>query len=492
MGKIGLIAAALAAALSMACGAAQASPLSSSDAIRSERDLAEANALVFDLRREVTAPGKPDQVTEQVVTLAPSFSYVVEGEKRVLEDHALCRSLSWTERARTFDNTNCIAAVAFRVLELQNRQVLSRVIAKADLVDAPQYLAMSETELGVQAPNSPRLESRKTAGGVEYRAGKTVMARVEGSAGEVTPDEMRRVVRFLARSVRMHPQVRRELAASGRLPAVIVAETGQMKAGERRDVLKISNIRHARVAYPLPPGLSSALAEEAARGDSPRGLALRRVQAVIDGKAPRPTAAATLAAIRKAAGQGQSLDVVMLFLEFTQEQVKALQPGDPEGARRLAELRALVGPHMRAADVAALMDANRLAGDAKAKGDRQAAARYLALTPELAKAPFGTFRNVTYANLVATTPDAKDWDPAIRAAMPADRIDNYWIHIAAYPWSSNTYKDVGDAYYGGYDSAQAWMAFDLGRAVDPDWRLGVMAGLAQYETTLRTGEPDFF
>jgi hypothetical protein len=54
-----------------ACGAAAPaqtqtlSPLSSSDQIRQSRPVAEVEALVFDLRREVTADGKPTETTDE-------------------------------------------------------------------------------------------------------------------------------------------------------------------------------------------------------------------------------------------------------------------------------------------------------------------------------------------------------------------------------------------------------------------------------------------
>jgi hypothetical protein len=76
--------------------------------------------------------------------------------------------------------------------------------------------------------------------------------------------------------------------------------------------------------------------------------------------------------------------------------------------------------------------------------------------------------------------------------MPSPLVDNYWVHIAAHPWSSLTYKDAGDAYLQVYDMGDAWLAYDLGREIDPDWRAGTMKALSDFEDQLRATQPDVF
>ena len=485
---------ALGFAFSAGAGLAQTSPLWGSDQIRQQRPTAAVEALVFNLHSEATSRGKPTKVTDQIVTLTPSFSLVAEGDRLTLDDHALCRALVWTERAASLENHSCYAGPAFRDLEIRNRVMMAQVIAKTGVVDQPQYIALSETELGVAAPGAGRLEARQTADGAEYRLGNAVMARVSGSAGEVSAEEMRRVTRFLANRGHLHPQVRRALAEGGHLPGLIEEEMGPIRVGDSHEAVRISNLRRAQVAYPLPAGLSSALSEKARGGTSPRDLAVLRAAAVIEGAAPRPTIDDTLAALRKAAADGRDLEVVLLFLELTQEHPAFFKQAisDEKARAVVTAIMPVVRSHMTSPNAAALMQANALASNREAKGDRQAAARFPALTPKMDAMAFGTFRHVTYANLVAVSPDSKDWEPAIRAAMPAQRVDNYWIHIAAYPWSSNAYKDAGDAYYAEYDTPQAWVAFDIGRLVDPEWREGPLATLANYEENLRAQRPDFF
>lgn len=481
----------IAMALALAAGpASAASPLWGSDQVRRSRPLEDVQALVFELRRQVTGSRAED--TTQTVTLAPTFTYIVSGRSHILEDHQTCNAFAWSDGDPAVASLSCYANVAFRLYEIRNRAYLDAVNARLGVkFDKAQTQYWAEQELGVLSPSdrSPtKLIVRGAADGAEYRLGGLVMARVQGSAGDVSADEMRRVVRFFFRDAKLHPKVRDDLAAGARLPAVIETETGPIKPGEGRMVMTLSNLHRASVAYPLPAGLKSALAEAAQRGTTPRDEAVRRVQAVLAGRAPGPTLEATMAAMRAAVAERRMLDATLIFMQLTQEQKAALRQGPSSPA--LDELRRLLPEVMAAPESQAFMEASSLAGDAKAAGDRQAAARYLA-TAKLDDRPFGTFRYVTYANLLAVS-DTKGWDPAIAKAMPVSRVDNYWTHIAAHPWSSNAYKDAGDAYYLEYEMGEAWTAFDLGREVDLDWRSGPMSTVADFEQTMRSQFPGFF
>lgn len=467
-----------------AAAAPAPTPLWTSDEVRQARRLADEDALIFDVHTEATVPGRPPEARDITVTLAPTFTLVEQGGLRQLEDHTLCRSLSWKAGAPSFESSSCYAAVAFRVLELQNRQMLAKVLSGSGAGTEGDLVYLAEAELGVPVPNSPSLTTVKTAGAVEYLLGRTRVARVSGSAGKISPDEARRVRRFIARTINLHPQVRNGALSAGELPASIESAAGVTKTGEGRRILRISNLRRGSVPYPLPSGLASALAAQAQAGASPRDQAVQRAASVIAGKASPPEAGALRAELGKAVAERRALAGLMLLLQISQDRPGAVAPGDP----LVAKLQELMASSPEATQ---FVEANRLAGDSRAKGDREAAARFL-VSDQMKAAPFATFRNVTYANLLAGSGDVKSWDPKIAAAMPSDPVDNYWLHVAAHPWSSHAYKDAGDTYLRGYDMDQAWIAFDLGRAVDPDWRKGPMPAVAEFEEALRTGEPDFF
>ncbi|MAK80782.1 hypothetical protein [Phenylobacterium sp.] len=456
-------------------------PLWSSDELRAARSVDEESALVFDVQAETSSGGETTSANF-TVTLAPSFTFLDRGPSKELEDHWLCRSARWNADALTLEHVNCHALVGFLRIELVNRQMLGRALSAASEDLAGDHTYLSEAELGVQANRPQRLRVARSGDVTEVRLGRRRVAVFEGSATAVTPDEARRVRRFFARNEILHPQVRAALPTDA-LPALIGFERSGMKLGDDYRVLRISNARRVRTAYPLPEALSSDLVS-ALGGSSPREQALARSQAALSGAAVKPEATAIKARFDEAVEAGRALHGLLLLIELSQLYPEISLRGDPQMVR-LGELMD------QSLDVAAFDLANSLAGDPRAEGDREAAARFL-VSDTMASAPFNTFRYVTYANLIRGVGDTSGWDPAIAQSMPASLTDAYWLHVVAYPWASGAYKDVGDAYFGTYQPVEAWAAYDLGRAVDPGWASGPMKAVETFERQLRAREPDFF
>ena len=294
---------------------AYASPLWGSDEIRVKRALAETDVLAFDLHRSSSGSARPVGETDSVVTLAQDFSLVAGGGHFDLEDHSLCRSLTWTSGATVLENNSCFAAVAFREMEVQNRAILAQVLSKTGTTGSGQLRYFAEAELGVSAPNAPPSALKEKAKGdtVEYRLGSTVVVRVSGSAGELNTEETRRFLRFLARYTPLHPQVRHDIAATRRLPARIEVELGQAKVGDGRHVMTFSNVRRTRSAYPLPAGMGSALARQASSGSNPRDLAVRRIAAVLAGVDPKPTLQSAFALARESTSTSGSFSTSLKY-----------------------------------------------------------------------------------------------------------------------------------------------------------------------------------
>jgi hypothetical protein len=102
------------------------------------------------------------------------------------------------------------------------------------------------------------------------------------------------------------------------------------------------------------------------------------------------------------------------------------------------------------------------------------------------------FRDITIGNLLLAARDREQWDQGLRARLPDSATTCFWRAVAAAPWAANTYHDAGVALLGDDQVDLAWLAFDLGRAVDPNWRLGVMASIADAEQRLEHTLPEFF
>lgn len=491
----GLLALALAWAFSPQARAAEvlAYPQWNSTQIRAARPLAPEDALVFDLHTEEIGGHASGRVAVSTVTLTASYTQVVTGNAHLLDDHALCRVLSWSDDKSAVDSESCYALPAFRVIELSNRHllagVLGAVVKDSPLATASPYWA--EAELAVQEQPSDPLVRRATPGGVAYTLGDETVVRLSVETSKLADAEAKWVVRYFANHQPLHPQVRRELGTGGSLPARIEIET--RAAGDKRWlVLTVSNVRRAKLAYPLPVALESALRLSARDGDTTVANGLHQAILAIDGKSKieRPSPEALLGEMQEAATGGRPIDVTLLFLQFVQ-QYGALFKGS-DAPTLLNRLRPLLLAAEKDSAASRLLDANRLAGGSKETGDREAAARYLAFASDLDRLPFGTFRYVTFANLVANSKDSTHWDPQIFKAMPSPLVRNYWVHIAAYPWASNAYKDAGDADFANYDMQRAWLAYDLGRAVDKGWRESVMSAVGTLEDKLRNNQPDFF
>jgi hypothetical protein len=471
----------------------RALPYWSSDRIRAARPLTPEPALAFDVEDTVTSGAGPAKVRHLSVTLASSFTRVSGGDAEVLDDHALCRVLAWTPGQPVLANDNCLSFLAFRTLEIRNREhlrdLMSRIGAKPGSAFLEPY--WDEAELGVQTKPGDLLSKRTVDGAAEYRLGDDVVARVSGAASPLDPDERRRFARYLALHVQMHPQLRRDLAAAGVLPGRLEIKTHPAGASST-EVFVFTHVRRAPAAYPLPPHLRAQLDLDIAQGEQPRPRGQRQAMLAIEGRStiPKPSAKALIDSIRATVAAHRPVDGLLMFLELTQQYYGSVFV-DPSGAALLAQLRPLAGRVINDPTVQPFWTASQLAGSRNESGDREAAARYLA-TARLDDAQFGTFRYVTFANLIINSGDTSKWDPAIFKAMPKAFDDNYWIHIAAYPWSSFAFKDAGDYYMGQYEPQNAWIAYDLGRAVDPDWRRGPMDEIRKFEEQLRTQEPDFF
>ena len=469
--------------------------------MRAARSVAPEDALMFDLRADQTGGGTAAKTTLSTVTLSASFSHVATGAEHSLDDHALCRIVSWSDDKPVMDSVSWYAAPAFRVRELTNRRYLAAMLSsikadpgadKAAMAKAfPASPFWAEAELAVQDDETQRLVRTASPNGVEYRLENEVVVRLSGAPVHLTSDEAKQAVRYFALRQPLHPQVRRALRVDSDLPNTIeiVTRTGDQTG---RLVLTISNVRRAKVAYPLPAGLESSLGDLTRKADTPEARGIQQAILAIEGKSAieNPTAEALLDRMEAAAAQKRMVEVNLLFLQFVQQHQPRLK--DPDGPALINRLRPLILAIKADPEALRFMQAGDLAGDHKAPGNREATARYLAFARELDRVPFGTFRYVTFANLVRGSKDTSKWSPDIFKAMPTPLAQNYWTHIAAYPWASNAYKDLGDTEFADYNTPAAWLAFDLGRAVDKDWRNGVMKFLSDYEDRLRSGQPDFF
>jgi hypothetical protein len=466
-----------------------APPQWSADQIRAARSASPETSLILDVEQTTSSNGGPPKAARERVTLASSFTFVESATGDVLYDHALCRTLTWRPGGPTFDSVSCYAAVAFRVLESQNRQLLANMLAASKITpSAGLQPVWAEAELAYQSVPSDPLERIGVAGGVEYRLGDVVAVRLRVGPATLSANEMHAFVSYLANRFPLHPQVRRDLLKTTNLPSTI--EIGGFLTGRPyQQSISIKVEGRSAAAYPLPAGLQSST-RPAVAAASPREAGLHSALRVFDGDpalaAPSPQA--LIATMDAKSAEKKSVEALLLFLELAQLDAEFLKaPGNSQ------LVATSVAPQVRGAlgdpATAPLWRANALAGGEKGD-DREQAAKYLAFA-KLDDFPFGTFRYVTFANLVRGSGDTSKWDPSILKAMPP-LVDGLWLHVARYPWGSNAYKDIGDTYLSEYRMTDAWLAYDLGRSLDKDWQSGTMADLGRFEDQMRAQQSDFF
>ena len=490
---IGGMALFLAALVGQVSAAPLVSPTAGSDQIRAARTVSAADDLVFTYTRTVTAKGRPVSADTGTVILGADFTAIDQAADHTLDDFALCRVLSWKTGATDVDNQSCFYMPAFRLAELSNRQALNRMLTGAmESKKVPESLApyWAEQELSVQdAPTDP-LKIHTGATTVDYSLNGRVVVRTSLAGTAFAADQRQRVARYLARHVDLHPQVLRAILASGQVPSDIIIERYQADQ-PNTETLHFTALSHQVRDYPLPPHLTAALVTTA-KGDSIEARGLKQALAVMDGtvQPPKPDFETLMGRLEVAVDGKQAMAATLLFQELASEYGGSLL----SDATRMARLKAVM-PRLQVLfaepDSARFMQAAELAGDSKATPQNEAAARYLSEAKGLDAMPFGTFRYVTFANLVRASGDISGWDKGIFSAMPA-LPDCYWTHIAAYPWIGNTYKDMGDLAYGDFQLDKAWQAWDLGRAVDSDWRKDTLQSVAEYEDSLRAALPDDF
>lgn len=470
------------------------SPDWNSDRVLEERAQGEDDAIVIAFHsRTVTSKGAAI-VKSGTARLWSDIDQISIDNNEIITDYRLCRVFSWNRSETTFSNQSCHAGPAFRKIELRNRLQINRLLTEVGVSDGnvatfeePFWI---EQEFRTQNTASNPLTLEKTKDSSEWRLGKKTVTKTSKPGLIFSKNDRRRFARYFSRYVNIHPQVRRAILDSGEIPSQIVILRRNLE-GESTETISFSSMERAKIEFPLPPNLTSNTVVRS-RGDTIEAQGLRQTLQALAGTA-QPTKGSFEELLRKledAAKQKKPLETTLIFLKITQLYGGALIT-EQNKMNQLRSILPSVQPLLGLNEAAKLMEASDLAGSKGAEPAREASALYLSGAENLDQIDFGTFRYVTFANLVRISQDTKKWDKAIFEKMPS-LTDNYWKHIAAYPWASNAFKDLGDTWYSQFEAFRAWEAWDLGRAVDPDWQLSSMKSVAEFEKRIRTAMPESF
>lgn len=450
--------------------------------------------ITFDVRSDVRKSGHPGVVESGAVQLADDFDYVSLGDDQTIIDYRYCRVFSWQGADTTFANQSCFAGPAFRMMELRNRLHLSKVLNEVDPKVAQEAglgnAIWLEQEFAVQVSPSNSLSMLETESGLEWWFGDQIVATVSQDGFTFDTTERLRFARYLSRHINLHPQVREAILDRGIFPSTIKITQHKID-GKSVETLSFLPAQRRSDDYPLAADMISDTVKRS-QGDGLQAEGLRQTLGVMNGtsSAQKPTFQELLGELETQADARASLAATLKFLELTQLYGAQLYT-EPAKMDRLRQIMPSVVPLLEAGDGAKLWAASNLAGNNGTGKEREVAAAYLVDAASLDALDFGTFRFVTFANLVRSSSDSAEWDSASFKNAPS-LTNAYWIHIAAHPWSSNTFKDLGDYHYSQFNSFAAWEVWDLGRAVDPDWQGGSMQSLEGFENSIKAAMADSF
>ena len=470
------------------------SPDWTADRILSQRPNSPGDVDVVTFSSRTREDGKPDIVKSGTVRLWDDVDQISVGALETVTDYKLCRSFSWRGPETVFNNASCFALPAFQQLELRNRIQLSKLLVNAKALDGqiPSFedAVWSEQELSTQKTPSRPLTIKRSSGSVEWWLGAELVVKTSASGHQISSTDRTKFLRYFSRYLRIHPQVRRDIIDSGIIPSQIEISHRRLD-GKSVETILFSSWQTSRMNYPLPPQLTSEIATRS-NENSAEAAGIRSTLNALSGvgEASKASFESLLDQLEGAAKRKEALQTTLTFLKITQV-FGGLLMADGEKMEQIRSLMPIVQPLLQSNEASKFMQASSLAGTGGEGPEREASAAYLADAQNLDQIDFGTFRYVTFANLVQISTGTKTWDEAIFRKMPS-LTDSYWTHIAAFPWASNAFKDLGDTWYSQFETYKAWEAWDLGKAVDPDWQRGSMNSVDDLEKRIRLLMPDSF
>jgi hypothetical protein len=283
------------------------------------------------------------------------------------------------------------------------------------------------------------------------------------------PREAAGFVHFLLSYTSLHPVIVKALNEAGRLPAYFAY--AYSRGGQRGgDIWTLKSFERVSGTYPLPADYRPE-----ARIDSPavNPLMPRMLDAIAKRSAPR-SLASLRGAFENALTQPQLLQAYLFYLEML------LQYGQgalacPEGAGHCTPSTQIAAKLSVDPGVASLLEASK----AEAAGDLKRA-----LELRLAVKHDGLSDSYVLDDLVGNTyAENGDYVSAVPLIARA---------VAGNPFIAAYYKDLGDVFAGDFDSFNAWILYDLARALPGGENAPVVDGVTANERALAAAYPQFF
>jgi tetratricopeptide (TPR) repeat protein len=383
------------------------------------------------------APAKgatgPKGGTEQfpvTVTLGRKYLSVDSQGSRQIYDFERRRIYHLHLKDKTYDDVSLYSVLGFRAMELQNRLYIHSVLGGAQVASNTQPPALSEHLLSLTAPDENTvIETADANGTTTYRWKDKDLLSVSDETRPLTDGYQADFWRYLRYTIGGHPKIYADLAKRTGIPAVL--KTVQPEAGERHVTLRLTGMTNPPDAPYSLDGFSRA---------APKRQPFLTLQKIAGDAAARAEAAKRDRDAATAAGK--MLDAALAHFTY------ALTTGD-SGREWLMQMRD---------QVQADTDANALAASLSAKNAEEAEKAIQTLSALRAKSqsPYAYLLDVFAAN----------HQLALRHATDARQL--FLTALAANPYLTGAWFDLGKLYYSTFETEAAWACWDAARTLNPN------------------------
>jgi hypothetical protein len=404
---------------------------------------------------------------------ASDYMLVRGGGRATLYDYKLRRVLNLNEQTHSFGNDSLYANADFRMVERYNRRMLRAVVAKIGKADALADAYWDESELHVVDPRDPAVAAQRQAapdGAVRFIYKNAEVASFATSDQNLSPEERTGLRRLLMETSNLHPVAIAALIETGRVPKRLsFALPPARKKGA--EVWVLQSASRLTTAYPLTSAYTAEpLTKRQALSEA--GVLPVMLEAGRGSKGLR-TPAQYHAAIGDALARKAGLQAALLGLEGSEQYGERAFDcsGGQAGCHSLKEIftegqnDARVGVVVRALGAGQTDRAKALAAMRGLRRD---------------DVTNGYVIDDFAGNMMVEEGNHRDALPLIANAVRGN------------PYVAGYYKDMGDLFRTSFDSASAWICYDLGRVLPGGASAPVIDNINQYETKLASDFPQFF
>jgi hypothetical protein len=423
-----------------------------------------------EIRTPVSAQAKKKQKetkvdSEKEVVLGNGFFSVKDGSHERIYDFKTRRIHYLDHATKTHADVSLYADLAFRAGELKSRLLAAAAVEKAGGAPPENFFTL-ESIFGLESEKDKLKIRRENEGKEKVRFIYEAETIAEASWKDGLPDLPKAMFeKFLIYDHSLHPQIRRGLLERAWIPyEVFYKLPGEFFRDEFRLVLGRFENRPDR-GYEIPKDYAVSRKRPGAIPSSADAVDL--IESVKNGKKKTEAYGKDWfwSEAEKALTNKNYVGAVLFYLEY------GFQAGDQaatsEAIRKIAvhqEEDAELNRLLRSLGVGGAEQAARAVKELQ-KLNRKKLSRVHVL-------------DVLIAGQKAILGKSEEAEKSLLSALKVN------------PRMAGVYKDLGDLFYGDFDTTTAWLCWDFGRALAP--RHFVFAPIDDYEKELARNFADFF